>query len=306
MNREDILNRVFGESLGSLDHFRDLYRKGIGSDDDAVTLRELIKVINDDALWSDKFPQLKQFTGVSQDSGSRIVTAKKIPGNSADEKIQSLVKAIDDDEWVDNMADHLMKSFSMDENSMDRFSQTAQHKPVMFKGKQIDLDTVEYDMQDYSDMIFELEAAKYTDGTEVADEDLADLNELEDLVDWVATDYMDRMQDRADMMRDEGTVKEGDDKYDHEADMARSQLMRTAEKAVALFKMIKPGDNLEGWTASKITKAADYLDSVHNYMSYEMLKAQEKEKMNSIMHSEDDYHSTLESKLSKEIDNGKM
>lgn len=101
-------------------------------------------------------------------------------------------------------------------------------------------------------------------------------------------------------------TNEGDDKYDHEADMARSQLMRTAEKAVALFKMIKPGDNLEGWTASKITKAADYLDSVHNYMSYEMLKAQEKEKMNSIVHSEDDYHSTLESKLSKEIDNGKM
>lgn len=192
------------------------------------------------------------------------------------------------------------------ESSMDRFSQTAQHKPVMFKGKQIDLDTVEYDMQDYSDMIFELEAAKYTDGTDVADEDMEDLMYNDDFVEWVRIDYMDKMQDRADMMRDEGTVKEGDDKYDHEADMARSQLMRTAEKAVALFKMIKPGDNLEGWTAAKITKAADYLDSVHNYMSYEMLKAQEKEKMNSIMHSEDDYHSTLESKLSKEIDNGKM
>lgn len=111
--------------------------------------------------------------------------------------------------------------------------------------------------------------------------------------------------DREDILN---RVFESDDeeKHDHEADMARSQLMRTAEKAVALFKMIKPGDNLEGWTASKITKAADYLDSVHNYMSYEMLKAQEKEKMNSIMRSEDDYHSTLESKLSKEIDNGKM
>ena len=211
----------------------------------------------------------------------------KVTGDTSDEKEQN-----------ENTDDMFAKG--------GKYSQTAQNKPVMFKGKQIDLDSVEYDMQDYSDLIFELEAAKYMDGTDVADEDMADLNELEDLVDWVAQDYMDKMQDRADMMRDEGTVKEGDDKYDHEADMARSQLMRTAEKAVALFKMIKPGDNLEGWTASKITKAADYLDSVHNYMSYEMLKAQEKEKMNSIMHSEDDYHSTLESKLSKEIDNGKM
>jgi hypothetical protein len=83
-----------------------------------------------------------------------------------------------------------------------KYSQTAQNKPVMFKGKQIDLDSVEYDMQDYSDLIFELEAAKYMDGTDVADEDMADLNELEGLVDWVAQDYMDRMMDRADMMRD--------------------------------------------------------------------------------------------------------
>lgn len=196
--------------------------------------------------------------------------------------------------------------FGEDETSMNKFSQTAQHKPVMFKGKQIDLDTVEYDMQDFSDMIYELESAKYTDGTEVADDDLEDLMYDAEMMDWVGQDYMDRMQDKADMMRDESAVKEGDDKYDHEADMARSQLMRTAEKAIALFKMIKPGDNLEGWTASKITKAADYLDSVHNYMSYEMIKAQEKEKMNSIMSSEDNYHSTLESKLSKEINNGKV
>ena len=101
---------------GSLDQFRNLYKKSIGSDDAAVTLRELIQAINDDSLWSDQFPQLKQFTGVSPQSGSRIVTAKKIPGDSADEKIAALVKAIDDDEWVNDTAKHLMKSFTLGED----------------------------------------------------------------------------------------------------------------------------------------------------------------------------------------------
>jgi hypothetical protein len=102
---------------GSLDQFRNLYKKSIGSDDAAVTLRELIQAINDDSLWSDQFPQLKQFTGVSPQSGSKVVTAKKIPGNSADEKIEALVKEIDDDEWVNATAKHLMRSFTLGENS---------------------------------------------------------------------------------------------------------------------------------------------------------------------------------------------
>lgn len=108
----------------------------------------------------------------------------------------------------------------LDENEADmgRFSQTAQNKPIMLKGKQIDLDTVEYDMQDYSDMIFEPELGmKYTDGTEVADEDYEELMQNDDFVDWVRIDYMDRMQDKADMMRDskeEDSVKEGGNAFD--------------------------------------------------------------------------------------------
>tara|TARA_X000000368_G_scaffold227374_1_gene179500 strand:+ start:120 stop:800 length:681 start_codon:yes stop_codon:yes gene_type:complete len=74
---------------------------------------------------------------------------------------------------------------------------------IIFKGKEIDTDTIEYDMQDFSDMIFELEiGVKYTDGTEVAEEDMDDLMYNDQLIDWVADDYMDRMQDKADMMRD--------------------------------------------------------------------------------------------------------
>lgn len=56
---------------------------------------------------------------------------------------------------------------------------------------------------------------------------------------------------------------------DHEATMARAELYKAAEYAIKVFHMIEAGDNLEGWVSAKITKAADYLDSVAHYMEYQ-------------------------------------
>ena len=109
-------NEDRGRGIGTLDKFRELYRKGIGSDDDEVVLKELIEVINDDALFADEFPELKAFTSASEFDDSEIVTAKDVPGNSADEKIESLIKAIGDDSWVDEFAGMLMKDFNMSDN----------------------------------------------------------------------------------------------------------------------------------------------------------------------------------------------
>ena len=53
---------------------------------------------------------------------------------------------------------------------------------------------------------------------------------------------------------------------DHEYSMARAQLS-TIEKAVMnLKKKMKGEGNLEAWVQSKITKAADYIDSVSDYI----------------------------------------
>jgi len=57
---------------------------------------------------------------------------------------------------------------------------------------------------------------------------------------------------------------------DDEGSMARSDLYNSMKNAMELFKMIEPGDKLEGWVAAKITKAADYLNTVHDYMVYEV------------------------------------
>ena len=108
------------EDTGALDKFRELYRKGIGTDDAEVVLRELIEVINDDALWSDDFPQLKPFVDESSDT----VTKELVPGSNTEEKIESLTNAIDDDAWMEEFAQHLMKRNSMtDSVELNRIKQ---------------------------------------------------------------------------------------------------------------------------------------------------------------------------------------
>ena len=60
---------------------------------------------------------------------------------------------------------------------------------------------------------------------------------------------------------------------DHEVNMARSDLYRAGKTAMALEKMLRnigEEQGLEGWVQAKITKAADYLESVYHYFDYEM------------------------------------
>jgi hypothetical protein len=60
---------------------------------------------------------------------------------------------------------------------------------------------------------------------------------------------------------------------DHEIEMARSELYSIAKYAMALHEMLENVSELEGmegWQQSKITKAADYMESVYQSLSHEM------------------------------------
>ena len=61
-------------------------------------------------------------------------------------------------------------------------------------------------------------------------------------------------------------------KHDHEASMAKAELAQIAKNAMAIYRMIKEGDNLDGWISSYITVANDHLNSVHEKMDYESQK----------------------------------
>jgi hypothetical protein len=58
-------------------------------------------------------------------------------------------------------------------------------------------------------------------------------------------------------------------KPDHEAAMAKAELAQIARNAIAVYKMINEGDELDGWISSYITVANDHMNSVHEKMSYD-------------------------------------
>ena len=72
---------------------------------------------------------------------------------------------------------------------------------------------------------------------------------------------------------DDCGCSECDDDYDGEVDMARAELLKAAEYATKLFNHLANIESLEGWTASKITKASDYLSSVYHALEYDALDA---------------------------------
>lgn len=85
----------------------------------------------------------------------------------------------------------------------------------------------------------------------------------------------------------ENPVKDTD-YTDHEVSMARSQLLSSVKSAVRIAKHLSEkseADGIEGWVASKITVAEDYLQAVADYMDgedlqegYKILPPMDKEK----------------------------
>lgn len=75
--------------------------------------------------------------------------------------------------------------------------------------------------------------------------------------------------------KDKKAVKESQlnegvlDDMDDDGFMAKRQLYDLAKYSVELHRMIQDTDNLEPWIQAKITKAADYIDTVKHYLEYQ-------------------------------------
>ena len=135
-------------------------------------------------------------------------------------------------------------------------------------GKEIDQGSIMYDMQDYSDGIFELQSAKYADGTELDEKELEELESTQELIDWVMIDFVS-----------ESAVQEDAG----EGHMSKSQLYQTAKMSIELLDMINRGDDLEGWVQTKLNLAADYLQAVYHYEDYQKLNPYREELDGSLM-----------------------
>jgi hypothetical protein len=72
-----------------------------------------------------------------------------------------------------------------------------------------------------------------------------------------------------------GFISRAEDRRDHEVEMARSDLHQAHKNSSKIHKLIKnvsEDEGLEGWVQAKITKAADYLNSVCQYLEGKQLQ----------------------------------
>lgn len=75
-----------------------------------------------------------------------------------------------------------------------------------------------------------------------------------------------RLQEQIIKILTENPSVTGYDVGNDEADMAASELKSIIDNAQGIASMLSPDTELDAWVQSKITKAADYLSSVHDYM----------------------------------------
>jgi len=75
------------------------------------------------------------------------------------------------------------------------------------------------------------------------------------------------IQRKAELER-EAKAKGFTESVDHEASMAKAELLQIAKNAKILFMRIQDGDELPGWISSYITLANDHLNSAAENIEY--------------------------------------
>jgi hypothetical protein len=62
---------------------------------------------------------------------------------------------------------------------------------------------------------------------------------------------------------------------DHEGNMAKRQMFKTAQYAAEIFDNIQDGEEFPAWIQSKMTKIADYIGAVKHYLEYDHIMGED-------------------------------
>ena len=65
---------------------------------------------------------------------------------------------------------------------------------------------------------------------------------------------------------------------DHEGNMGKRQMFKTAQYAAEIFDNIQDGDEFPAWIQSKMTKVADYIGAVKHYLEYDHVMGEKLDK----------------------------
>lgn len=75
--------------------------------------------------------------------------------------------------------------------------------------------------------------------------------------------------------RAKGVAESDSTQPDHEAKMARAQLLNIAKNAKIIFANIKEGDELMGWVSDHLSIANDHLDSIAQSLEYKSITGEQ-------------------------------
>ena len=103
--------------------------------------------------------------------------------------------------------------------------------------------------------------------------DKIDENSITVLADNKALDFISKLEEVCGCEMEEEHEEEHPD---HEVNMGKSQMYHAMKNAKAIHDMLQKvseREGIEGWVASKLTKASDYLKVVKDYLEYEMVQA---------------------------------
>ena len=143
-------------------------------------------------------------------------------------------------------------------------------RPIMIDGKQVDLNTIEYEMQDTGDNIFDLQNAQFTDGTELSDEQMEKLMVDSNFNDWVQQDHAER---HADAMQEAPAVDTSDMTMAGIGRGEKEEVQKILDQNAESWQEVLAGEDL-------ITFGKLYRELISYYMSngempYEVAKARE-------------------------------
>ena len=118
-------------------------------------------------------------------------TANEYATPKDDEDRKAKMKAIQDLQMDPNTSKDPELQAEIQKRKKDLGMQNEAESDYLYlNGKEIDQSSIMYDMQDYSDGIFELQSAKYADGTELDEKELEELESTDELIEWVRIDFV--------------------------------------------------------------------------------------------------------------------
>ena len=182
---KDVMSKHFPVGTEAVNAVSTLQGLGFGDDDLFDQLGELADKEGPDACACDTVKNYIMNTLLKSPNIQNYYTPEQITA------LQDAASASDHRQGkeANKSADHF--DTAMTQTAMDSV-QEASDRPIMIDGKEVDLKTVEYEMQDVGDNIFDLQDAKFKDGTELSDEQMEKLMVDSDFNEWVQQDHVQR------------------------------------------------------------------------------------------------------------------